>query len=446
MQKLACVALILLIGFSGVFFVVSPVRGETQKSGLITSDTTWTAAGSPYRLTGPVGVATGVTLTIEPGVTVDFGKFYMQINGTLNAQGTADNKIILTSFSGRDYTGAPQNIQFMPLSTPWNKQTGSGCIISNAQISIVSIVIKDCSPKISSCSLSEPLGYTIDITGGSASITQNTIDLTVGGGISVSKGTPTISDNQITGTYYQTGITAGGVPIFNNNTLINLWTGISASGQTYFEGNIVSNCANIGIECLSSTVAISRNQISNNKIGVSGSAIIQNNAITNNTIAIKNPTSQGTINENNIVGNTQGIVLDSADDVYAAHNWWGTTDSNAIRQTNWDYKNDYNLGIVTIDPVSTAPNPDAPVPQDDTPATTPKSTTTQPPATTTEPPQDQNTQHASPTPLGDQSSNAASSLPFDPLEAVVIVVVVLAIVTVAFSLFRVYRRVDKPKE
>jgi hypothetical protein len=445
MQKLACVALILLIGFSGLFFVIYPVRGETQKNGLLTSDATWTAAESPYKLTGPVGVADGVTLTIEPGVTVDFGKFYMQINGTLNAQGTADNKITFTSFSGRDYTGAPQNIQFMPSSTPWNKQSGSGCIISNAQISIVSVVIKDCSPKISSCSLSEPLGYTIDITGGSASITQNTIDLTVGGGISVSKGTPTISDNQIKGTNYQPGITAGGNPIFNNNKLIDLWTGISASGSAYFEGNIVSNCANIGIECLSSTVTITHNQISNNKIGVSGSAIIQNNAITNNTIAIKNPTSLATIHENNIVGNTQGIVLNSAEDVYAAHNWWGTTDLNAIRQTNWDYKNDYNLGIVTIEPVSTSPNPDAPAFQDDTPTITPQSTITQPPATATELPQDQNTQPTSPTPIGDQSSNQ-SNLSFDLIGVIVVVVVVLAVVTVAFSLFRVYRRVDIPAE
>ena len=38
-------------------------------SGTITEDTTWTAANSPYTLTGHITVDSGVTLTIEPGVT-----------------------------------------------------------------------------------------------------------------------------------------------------------------------------------------------------------------------------------------------------------------------------------------------------------------------------------------------------------------------------------------
>jgi hypothetical protein len=48
----------------------------TEVNGLISSDTTWTTAKSPYTLTGPVLVNNGATLIIEPGVTVDFGNNY----------------------------------------------------------------------------------------------------------------------------------------------------------------------------------------------------------------------------------------------------------------------------------------------------------------------------------------------------------------------------------
>jgi hypothetical protein len=67
--------------------VVSPF---TDVSGAIQANTTWSRARSPYRLTGTVQVGPGVTLTIEPGVTVTgIGTMrYLDVLGTVRAVGT----------------------------------------------------------------------------------------------------------------------------------------------------------------------------------------------------------------------------------------------------------------------------------------------------------------------------------------------------------------------
>ena len=68
----------------------------TNVSGDITSDTTWTLAGSPYNLSGDVSVggSAGPTLTIDPGVVVTAGAgTHLRINvrdrGALVVRGTA---------------------------------------------------------------------------------------------------------------------------------------------------------------------------------------------------------------------------------------------------------------------------------------------------------------------------------------------------------------------
>ena len=78
-------------------FLASFAHADTNVSGIISTDRTWSIAGSPYIVTGNVLVNNGVTLTIEPGVTVrlNSGKS-IQIDGTLIARGTAGNLITCT--------------------------------------------------------------------------------------------------------------------------------------------------------------------------------------------------------------------------------------------------------------------------------------------------------------------------------------------------------------
>ena len=71
---------------------------STEVSGVITQSTTWTAAGSPYALTDNVIVTRGVTLTIEPGVTVvGYPGKELDVLGRLEAIGTPAQPITFTS-------------------------------------------------------------------------------------------------------------------------------------------------------------------------------------------------------------------------------------------------------------------------------------------------------------------------------------------------------------
>lgn len=71
-----------------VFFLSALPSEATNVSGVISTNTVWNLAGSPYIVTSYITVNNGVTLTVESGVTVKFNDGqYMLVYGTLNATG-----------------------------------------------------------------------------------------------------------------------------------------------------------------------------------------------------------------------------------------------------------------------------------------------------------------------------------------------------------------------
>lgn len=87
-------------GFYSLSFtaVAAAPLQATAITGPISTNTTWTKANSPYQVTGSITlVPQGLTLTIEPGVTVIFASNTPLIQGHLVANGTQVEPILFTS-------------------------------------------------------------------------------------------------------------------------------------------------------------------------------------------------------------------------------------------------------------------------------------------------------------------------------------------------------------
>jgi hypothetical protein len=92
------------------------VHGATSVGGVLSDNTTWTLANSPYILTSTVQVPSNVTLTIEAGTTIisnvgtstTTGDMF-SIIGTIIAHGTIDKKIIFDGSNSSNFFHAHQS-------------------------------------------------------------------------------------------------------------------------------------------------------------------------------------------------------------------------------------------------------------------------------------------------------------------------------------------------
>lgn len=344
------------------------VQASTEVIGIITSDTTWTKASSPYVLTGPLKVDVGVNLLVEPGTIVDLGSYYIQVDGSLHAVGTGTDSV---HFNGGE-------IRIMQDSADWSEQEGSGCVIEKAVLDSTSIKIDSAYPRIYGNSI-----FASVYIFGFSTISNNFITglVTVGGG------SPLISNNTLTG-----GVSMGtaDTPVIAKNVItVKDGIGIQVDGGN---GTIIDNTiygCEFGIrlspvEMFGGTwppyATVEKNLIFNNTHGISiglhsrfdpGSLCptIQMNTISGNSIGISltifNYLSMPKITNNNIQNNVQYnfyLGSDTSGNVDAAYNWWGTIDAEVINRTIFDRKYDFNLGKVTYVPFLNEPNSEAPEP------------------------------------------------------------------------------------
>jgi hypothetical protein len=358
------------------------VQASTEVTGIISSDTTWTKSNSPYNLTGNVLVESGVTLTVEADTTVNFDEYFIrvngsliiqpgvtlnimtvvgsgsiQVNGLLTARGTSTNPILVNGGTYYYAWIAPptySSIVFSQYSIPWNEQTASGCIIENAFLTSTYIDV-DNSPKITKNTFLDNGGVTI--SSGSPEISNNNIN----GRIKINGGSPIIASNNIKNgqIFYSSDYGGDYVTIIDN--VISHAVGQSSStaiwvlgpfvGHVLIEGNLITN-SDVGIDIFDP-----------NTEHIDTSITIQNNTIINNIIGLSiRDRCSPTITGNNINNNLTNIELSlqASNDIDATYNWWGATDNQAIEQSIIDFEEDFDLGKVTYAPFLAEPNPKAP--------------------------------------------------------------------------------------
>ena len=360
---------VLAIGIVGV-----SASGPTYVSGIISSNTTWTAAGSPYIVTGNILVKEGVTLTIEPGVVVkfDLGKA-MQIDGELIARGTEAEPIIFTSNQFEPAPGDWVNILFTDTSVDAVfDESGnyiSGCILQYCTVEYgggsdtPALKIISSSLFIDQCTITQNAYTGISVDYGSLKITNSIISNNSGddgGGIRIEYGTVIISNNIIRNNSANRG---GGIDIMwgtgiiSNNTIINNLAstegdGIRICGEVNITKNTISNNSGSyeGGGVYITGVYLSTPE---GEIPYSGAVNLTYNKITNNSIGIR-VWGQPIINYNNIYENIPYNVYNGnpqgSPDVNATNNWWGTTDESTIQAHIYDWYDDSSLGIVDYIP------------------------------------------------------------------------------------------------
>jgi RHS repeat-associated protein len=198
-------------GFTGIHFGGGDLPADIDENtlsgndydtittqGSLTSSASWDDRGYPFVLSGgDLTVAQGATLTLSPGVVFksSTGKT-ITINGTLDAQGTAENPITFTSQNDAS------SISWGGISL----NSGSGAsVLDHVEVryggwstSTPAISISGSSPSISNSTIRNNKNYAIKVATGNPSITHSTIKANWYG-IYVSSGSPTIRWNKFQG-------------------------------------------------------------------------------------------------------------------------------------------------------------------------------------------------------------------------------------------------------
>ena len=368
-MKYTLLLFIFIIGFS------AGSNAQTSISGSISSDATWTFSASPYIVTGDVFVDQGVTLSIDPGVTIKFlNNKTLEVDGNIVAVGKSDSIILFTA----DTSG---------ISEPW----WSGIFISSTAEPFNSTTLDGCQFKYVNFEYAGTPNYFADVSGPrftmftqvSVGITKCTVQYCFGK--IETAGTSAVTNSVFK--YNVADTTAGTLIKLGSNSVIS---------QNIFYKNIVSNPD--GIVSASKNVKVYENAFVQNKFIDFGALVISDSSEVYKNIFSDNSNmsigvEQGLCYNNTIVRNQvfgAAVTLlnaspqffnnnilrnyvdsNSTDDELKTstgsasadveNNWWGTDDNSAIESEITDESDDASLCSADFAPFLTSPDIDAPL-------------------------------------------------------------------------------------
>ena len=335
---------------------------STQVSGVLTDDTVWGKQGSPYVFVGAVGVPAGVTLTVEAGVVVNVGSYYLEVNGTLNVEGTGSENVFLLADENPIHGPAISWVAAVPVGQGHNNIVvayGNPTVnIKNAVLNNTSLfglgTSSEATVTIKDCAL---LNSAVNIWG------SITVSSSYSTGAILSRGNSNFTSNTFLG-----GVeVSGAFTVIGNNITNAGGAAVMAWGSGAISGNIIWG-SSYGVTqddktTLSATVE--RNLITNNTCGIylrdsSDDAVIKDNTFAVNNVGVSNPSNRVAIAGNSFIDNAVYDIQAGSDAVNAAGNYWGTTNSEEISQKIFDSTDDFSLGTIIYTPFLTSANANAP--------------------------------------------------------------------------------------
>ncbi|HLG33622.1 MAG TPA: T9SS type A sorting domain-containing protein [Bacteroidia bacterium] len=343
-------------------FTINFIYAQTNVSGGIFSNTTWTLAGSPYIVVDTIVVFPGVTLTIDPGVMVKFadGKYLEIREASLLATGTSTDSITFTSNS------------VTPTSGIWGRIWRNG-------VSMVSKYnycnVKYSSQGIYGADTVKNSNFILNSFGCSAGYIDSCNFYNNGTGARGTIFNCNIKHNQtgVSGSFHikncqidsnQTGVDVSLSLIENSSLSYNQIGGKSwINEDNRYKNCIINNNSIKGIELSGSGGDSAVNcQIKFNGIGIditrgfSQDGILRN-IIDSNSVGIKigGSFSGGSIYCNKICNNTSfDLQLNSNINVNASNNYWCTPDSISTTARIYDGYDNISLGLVNFMPLDTS--------------------------------------------------------------------------------------------
>lgn len=376
---LICLLIIGLFTFFSLNGLYVSAQTGTSVSGIIETDTIWTQTDSPYNLVGNLLINTGVTLNVEPGVTISLNEYYIMVNGTFFVKGQTGNIIRIDN----------GEVTYTIYSSEWNESTETGCLLE--YVTSTSVTFNGHNGKVFHSFFSN------GVLNGFSVLSENTFlsnpvnsEKTIVNNLFNKSSLISGSNNPVTGFYniYATIIenyfNDCGISIFggshlgsstiSNNTITNpSGIGILSLGEALITNNWIYNCQT-GIEmegykpvmgeARMPAPIIQNNFICNNQLGIAIGSIP---AIENNTFYLNNigahQSSGGYIKliGNNFLNSSSFSFQNTHNiDVNASSNWWGTVSLQEIEGLIYDYNDDSVSGELVFLPILLEPNSMAP--------------------------------------------------------------------------------------